>query len=86
MAGDDVTPQDRVPRAGHDKASPAAIGWPSKIKTQKPRKRLRITVRNFHLQFPRLSNPGLAFHTMWTSKVQSFRRTTVVRIRSLGSS
>lgn len=84
MAEDDVTPQDRVPRAGYDKTSPAAVGWPSKIKTQKPWKRLRITVRNFHLQFPRLSNPGLAFHTMWKRKIQSFRTTIVAHIRSLG--
>lgn len=53
MAGDDVTPQDRVPSAGHDKASPAAIGWPSKIKTQKPRKRLRITEK-FSFAVPKI--------------------------------
>ena len=46
MAEDDVTPQkDRVPRAGCDKAASAAVAWPKEIKAKKPRKRLRITVR-----------------------------------------
>lgn len=45
MVGDGVTPQkDRVPRAGCDKTSSAAIEWPREIKTKIPCKRLRITV------------------------------------------
>jgi len=68
VAEDDVTPQkDRVPRAGCDKATSAAMEWPKEIKTKKPCKRLKITVRKFQLQHPGLSSPGLGFCTVWKS-------------------